>query len=326
MRIASRYLGLGLVLVLLIAFGPYIWSRLQSAAHRVTLHQSANTLHAPLSDSDKGLRLACFNIAHGRGLVFDNWNGESKEAKLNRLDQIADLIAQMDADCVVLNEIDFNCTWSKNINQAAYLANKLGYPYRAEQRNLDFQIATVKWKFGNAILSKHPIKKAEVIDLPALKRWEEWLAGKKRGLLAEIAVGDQSFMISAVHLSHRSEGLRVASTKHLLSIAKDSKPHPMVIAGDLNSTPPGFPHSAKSANGENAIATFDAAQLYQRQPNLSPQPADFTFPSDQPSATIDWILIPTVYQFTDYRVWPTTLSDHLPISVEIELPKAPTAP
>lgn len=303
--------------LLIIAFGPYLWSRVFSAKNRISIHQQTTSENASLGQTNR-IRIACYNIAHGRGLPFDNWNGESKQQRLARLDSIVKILKQMDADVIALNEVDFDASWSHGINQAAYLAKHAGYPYHAEERNLDFRLATFSWCFGNAVLSKHPITEAEVIDFPEYQSWETRLAGKKRGLLATIKFGEQTIQLASVHLSHRSEAVRVESAKLIADLAKKSQ-FPLFVAGDLNSTPAGFPGSASSAEGENAINVLDHSGLFNRSPVSQPQPADFTFPADAPRSIIDWVLIPANHQFVSYTVHQTTLSDHLPIVTTVEL-------
>ena len=112
-------------------------------------------------------------------MATSNWQGGTLKERETRLTQIADLLRDLDADIVVLNEVDFDSSWSSSTNQARYLAKQAGYPYWAEQRNLDFRILIWKWRFGNAVLSKYPIIEAGVVGPSGLLnrrnviRWKE---------------------------------------------------------------------------------------------------------------------------------------------------------
>ncbi|MCG8653568.1 MAG: endonuclease/exonuclease/phosphatase family protein, partial [Pirellulales bacterium] len=108
---------LGIVAVLVIPFGV---SRARSSDRRLRLIQLDNVGQLP--PRRRALRIACYNIAHGRGLAASNGAGGTKQQRLERLDAIADQLRQMDADVVVLNEVDFDCSWSQHVDQAAYLA------------------------------------------------------------------------------------------------------------------------------------------------------------------------------------------------------------
>lgn len=307
-------------------FAPYLWSRACSPARRIRIRSNpSKTTEVPPATSN-AFRIASYNIAHGRGLPFDNWNGESRDVRLKRLDAIADLLKEIDADIVVLNEVDFESSWSHKINQAEYLAEKSGYAYWVEGRNLDFRVVHYMWRFGNAVLSRYPIAEAEIVDLPSYKKREVWLAGKKRAVLATLDVpGDENspagksrINVVAAHLSHRSEDVRELSAQMLCEIAKDSSV-PTFIVGDLNSTPPNFPSSNSSDDGRNAMATFDASDLFYREPMTPPKEARMTFPANNANQVIDWILVPRRYRIVNYAVVKSELSDHRPVSAEVEL-------
>lgn len=261
--------------------------------------------------------MVCYNIAHGRGLARSNTDGGSAQERLERLDDIAELLREMDADVVVLNETDFDTSWSQSVDQAAYLARRAGYPYCARLRNLDFCVGFWSWRFGNAVLSRYPITDAREIDLPSYDRWETVLAGKKRALFCEIGVGERAMGIVAVHLSHRSEDLRAASAQALLDFASGYS-HPLIFAGDFNSAPTGFPGSRPGLGNQNAIDLVDASGLYQRLPSSAPtDSAAYTFRSDKPSRVIDWILIPEGMAVDGYFVERSDLSDHRPVVADV---------
>ncbi|MEO0475009.1 MAG: endonuclease/exonuclease/phosphatase family protein [Planctomycetota bacterium] len=265
------------------------------------------------------LHIACYNIAHGRGLAESNWGGGTRAGREQRLDDIASLLRELDADVVVLNECDFDASWSQSVDQAAYLAQQAGYPHIATLRNLDFRVGLWTWRFGNAVLSRHPIIEAREIDQPGYAKWETAMAGKKRTLFCEIEIGGERVGIAAVHLSHRSEELRVDSAQNLVNFAKFYD-HPLILAVDFNSTPTGFPGSQADQYGNNAMDVIDALGLFQRRPEQPPtDPADFTFRSDNPTRVIDWVLLSNHFEIADYRIIDSPLSDHRPIVAEVRI-------
>lgn len=291
---------------------PYLFSRLASPWRRVRVRSTVGATAAAKESS--GLRIVTYNIAHGRGLAESNWQGGSAIERRERLDRIGDLLKELNADVVVLNEVDFQSSWSGGVNQAEYLAKRAGYPHWAEERNLDFRVLLWTWQFGNAVLSRFPISSAREVPLPGEVWWETIVAGKKRAVLCEIDVPGGPLRMIGAHLAHRSEPVRVSAAKVLAAVAKQSE-LPLVVAGDLNSTPPGFPRA--NTSGENAIEVLDAAGCFQRSPLAAPQAADMTYPSVHGESVIDWILIPKTWQFRDYRVIESDHSDHRPIFAEI---------
>ena len=303
------------VLALAVVALPYAISRFASRGRAVAVYSSQDLTPTELQTSE--LRIACYNIAHGRGLAESNWDGGSRAERTARLDDISDLLRSIDADIVVLNEVDFDSSWSHSVNQARYLAEKSGYAHWVEQRNVDFRVHGWTWRFGNAVLSKYPIASATLIDLPGYSMWETVLAGKKRGVVCEVDVGDHDVRIFGVHLSHRREAVRVRSANCLADLAAATGV-PTIVAGDLNSTPIGLPISKRDANGNNAINTLDSAGIFRRSP-ISVPVADrsLTFHSAEPKCAIDWILIPRGWRFIDYTVVSSQLSDHRPVYTDV---------
>lgn len=270
--------------------------------------------------SPGSLRVATFNIAHGRGVAASNWQAGTDQERIARLDEIASLLRRIDADIVVLNEVDFDCSWSSHTNQARYLARKAGYRYRAEQRNLDFRVLFWTWRFGNAVLSKYPITDAQIVDLPGYSRLETLLAGKKRALSCEVAAEGGVVRVVGAHLSHRSESLRVKSSGVIVELVKKAK-SPTVVAGDLNSTPPDFPEALTDENGQNAIATLDSCGYFRREPNRpGNEDRNLTFHAAEPTLAIDWILIPANWEYRSYTVDPAVLSDHRLVFADLSAP------
>ena len=68
--------------------------------------------------------------------------GWAQKGHIVLMDQIAALLRTINADVVVLNEVDFDSTWTHSVDEARYLAEKAGYPFLAEQRNIDYRVLT----------------------------------------------------------------------------------------------------------------------------------------------------------------------------------------
>jgi endonuclease/exonuclease/phosphatase family metal-dependent hydrolase len=310
------------LLIVLVVVGPYLMSRIGAPFNRI--RSFTNHDAQPQVSFDGKLRVVCFNIAHGRGQTDDNW-AESPNDKPRRVAEIAQFLKSLDADIVVLNEVDFLSTWSGNQNQAAKIAELAGYRHYVEQRNLDFRIAHRNWLFGNVVLSRYPIANVQQIKFPPKEDWEDWLVGCKQGAVCEVELAEGvSIRVAGIHLEHRSESVRLESAKILTRLASDDG-CPLFAAGDFNSTPTGFPQSNKTKEGDNALDCVISSNCFQHRPVSDPSEDELTFSSDKPRSVIDWVLIPNTsgvddptFTFTDYRSIPTNLSDHRAVIAEIE--------
>ena len=310
--------------LLLLGLGPYLYSRFQVPQNRLRQFDSGGNAEIQ-RNFGRELSIVSFNIAHGRGTASSNWS-ELGEPKRERIAEIAVELQRIDADIVILNEIDFNSTWSGGQNQAAAIAKTAGYRYRVEQRNLDFGFIYGSWQFGNAILSRYPITGAQVINFPPRKNWEDWLVGCKRGVLASVQLAsDKTIRVAAIHLEHRSEVVRAAGVDLLLELNNNPEAGRLILAGDFNSTPFGFPKSKQLDGASNALDLIFESKAFHCYPESNPQANDYTFSTLQPQSVIDWIMVAqqatqeTPSPFSQYNVVDTTLSDHRLLHAVIKL-------
>lgn len=263
------------------------------------------------------LRLVTYNIAHGRGLAESNWQGGSRSERMQRLDSIADMLREIDADIVVLNEVDFASSWSGQVNQAEYLAKRCSFDHWVEQCNMDFRIGHWNWRFGNAILSKHAISGAERIEMPGYSTVERLAIGQKQALRATIEYPAQPINVIGVHLCQRSSAVRLESAAKLIQLARSS-PRATLVLGDFNSSLPSSQDAEGTLLDSAAIAELDRSQQFEFQPTTpSASPEEKTFSSEKPDRIIDWILLPRHAKFLNYRVLDTKLSDHRPVVAEV---------
>lgn len=328
-------LGL-LALVLAIPFGWYVVERLRSSGRAIRLRENENSKPADFEQRDFGLIVGTFNIAHGRGLAESNWHGDAKERE-TRLGQIARLFAKdkllgvdlrkdpgagQDLDLVILNEVDFDATWSGHVNQAEFLAKRAGFPYWIEQRNLDVDFPFFRLQCGNAILSKYPLSDPQLIDLPAYSSLEPMFAGKKQAVICTMQLdGSRKIRVLAVHLEHRSEDVRVAAAKVIDEIRRQSD-LPLLVAGDFNSSPVTFPGAEQDEHGQTALSLLLDSDGFQTRPR-EPEANRRTFPADHPNLAIDWVLAPKSWTWASEFVPAVMLSDHRPMLAHLAIGPPP---
>lgn len=313
----SRVLPWILGIVLAGIIGPYTWVRITAADRAISLSLHA-TPQDPLSARDHPLRIATLNIAHGRGarLGSSNWTDEDSPQRRERLTQIGQLLARYNLDIVVLNEVDFDSMWSHHLDQAAAIAQAGGFQHIVRQSNFDVYSFIVRLRFGNAVLSKFRVIRAEHRPLPPFSWIENALAGNHDSLFVELEVSkSQRLGVWAVHLEVRDEETRRRAVKTIL--ADYPLPTlPTVLLGDLNSTM----SSESSPTNLSAVDLLIASDRFNTYPAASSSEF-FTFPSQEPRRTLDWIFIPKSLRFVGGEVMKNNLTDHFGVVAEIAFPK-----
>ena len=298
--------------------------RLGADDRRLRVREGAQTEvagDARSAASGRELRLLAWNLAHGRGDVhtgwLKNWRGGGAEARRDRLERMAEVLRRADADVVVLNEVDFRAGWSDGVNQAEWLARAAGYDVWVEQRNYDVRLPFAVYAFGNALLTRLPILDARFLELPPHAGWEALLVGSKAGAVVRLATRGDTIAVIPVHLDPRAPRTRQAAVAVLDSVRRASGP-PVVLAGDFNASPPGWPEA-----GEATVV----GHLLERgwgspRAEGAPRSDDLTFPTAEPARALDWVLAEPPVEVLRSRVLEGAddLSDHAPVLAVLTLP------
>lgn len=298
----------------------YLVSRIKTENTPLAVYSMGKNSGETSSYDTGKFRVASYNIAHGRGGKRDasNRGHKSEKALIEHLDKISQQIKIADTDILLLNETDFSSAWSFNINQAEYIAKKCGYPYILEQKNVGVSFPFYRLHFGNAILSRYPIRNEQFIDLEPYSVLEKILAGNHDAFFCEIVLPSGPVGVVGIHFEYRSETIRVRCAEILAQICSDLE-FPVIALGDFNSTPVGLSKSRASENGKNAMSFLfnekGFVSFFQDQ-NVK---KSYTFPSEKPDRLIDWIIGKGIKNFSNSNIIQSDLSDHLMVVTEVEL-------
>ena len=202
------------------------------------------------------LRVLSYNIHHGEGV----------DRKLD-LERIAKVILSVEPDVVALQEVDQRATRSGSVDQPAELA-KLTKMHVVFGGNIDLQGG----RYGNAVLSRLPIRRHENHKLPNFEM------GEQRGVIeAEVELptdSESSLLLFATHLDHRpKDEERLASAKAINELLASHGERPALLAGDLN-----------AVRASRVLVEFG-----RQWQHTSAQPLP-TIPVDRPARQIDFVM------------------------------------
>jgi endonuclease/exonuclease/phosphatase family metal-dependent hydrolase len=160
-------------------------------------------------------------------------------------------------------------------------------------------------QYGTAILSRHRIRSWTNTLLPRPQ------GGEQRGVLeAVIKVRGVDVRVFNTHLQHNSQVERLAQIEQIRSLVGTAS-ESVVLLGDLNATP---------ESPEIAAITEDLADAWVAA-GVGP---GYTYDAASPHARIDYVLTSTGVVARTAAVVTTDSSDHLPVVVDLEVPRAPT--
>jgi endonuclease/exonuclease/phosphatase family metal-dependent hydrolase len=215
-----------------------LWAEIGGEVNRV-LEGVERGDHAPMTVAPgprrRRLRAVAWNIQRG--------------ARLDDLRRVVVAPPFADADLFLLTEVDVGLGRSGNRNVARELAEALGMSYAfgvsylALTDDLGDDAAGLENTLalsGAAIISRYPIGHVENVDLTEIRdkfHSAEKRLGKKRALLAEIALPDGPLVVAACHLdSNASPAQRARQLGEVLDPIDRSGVSRALVGGDFNTS------------------------------------------------------------------------------------------
>lgn len=209
--------------------------------------------HELSHDASSAIRVATYNIKHGRGM----------DGTLD-LERTLATLKTLNADIIALQEVDDQARRSGGVDQASWLAERLGM-HAAYGAFMDFQGG----RYGLAILSRRPILSHESWRLPE--------GNEPRVALATRIETDAGKVVTAVAVHFdwvKDDGFRYAQAMETLRQIQRLDT-PWIVFGDFNDVP-----ESRTMNAFEQVAR-DATK---------PSDSAATFPADAPTIEIDYIL------------------------------------
>ena len=250
---------------------------------------------AVIPPKGQSLRVMTYNIYGARA---------TSPANAADLDAIAEVIRRQNPDFVTLNEVDvFTNRTGKDVHQARDLAEKLGMEWHFSKA-----IDRDGGEYGDAVLSKYPILEKRSYRLPCAAEQP----GEDRSLcVIRVQIDGKDLYVASTHLDHLSgDASRLVQATEIRRIRDTELEGDLILCGDLNAIP-----------SSNVIATMTSFLT-----NTGPID-QYTFPSDDPSRKIDYIMYAPFEHFGvqncqvvsrgDQQVGGVDASDHRPVIADI---------
>lgn len=233
--------------------------------------------------------------AGGRALSVATWNVHGCIGRDGRHDpdRAVAVIHELRADVVALQEVDSR-TRERGVGALESLVRGAGYEAIAGPT-----LRAHRGEYGNALLTRLPVKCVERIDLSVPGR-------EPRGAIdAELESARGPLRVIATHLGLRRRERR-DQVAQLLEIVERPGGGPLILLGDMNEWRP----------GRTCLRALDR--------RLGRSHALRTFPAHRPILRLDRIWTSPAHLVQTVRVHATPLaraaSDHLPVLAEIRLP------
>ena len=185
-------------------------------------------------------------VSDPKSLRIVDWNIDRGQ----QLQGITDFLVGMNADILILQEVDLNARRTRRLNIAEEIARKLemNYVFGCEFQELVQGCKDSPAYHGQATFSKWPISEPRLIRfskqsrfwqphwfLPNIEPFQERLGGRI-ALVAHVNFAGSKVVIYNLHLESRgSDALRISQLAEVLSDATCYDAGcPVIVAGDLN--------------------------------------------------------------------------------------------
>ena len=238
---------------------------------------------SPASNPDQ-IKVVTWNIRWGCGRLpwFVDSCGEMALADYESVEEImekiADTLNSIDADIVLLQEVDIESKRSGFMDQMQYLLNNtnLNYGAYASMMDVDFVFSDGLGRIntGNAILSKFQLTEAERIklrlrtDQSTLVQYGYARRNILKAKIPELSQGSKDFYAVNIHATaFATDDTKKQHINKYVEILSDiqNNNNYFVTGGDLNSVPPGsvidFCESDK-CDGENCDGDYENNEAY----------------------------------------------------------------
>ena len=243
------------------------------------------------SKTDGATRLVTYNVGIFNKYIKDDYQ------------LIADMMKEIDADAICMNELDNNTNRTRHVYQLKHFASLMG--------SWDFEYGAAMpydgGEYGEGVTTRKKAVNKFSVALP------KGVGAEPRVL---VVMEMEDYVICTSHLDHVSSEAQLGQVELITKTMKErygDSGKPVFLGGDMNATP-----------------SSETGKLLQKDWEILTITGFGTFPSDNPSKCIDYIMqlkgtpkcevvgSQILRWFKSGDV--TKASDHLPVMLDIKLP------
>ncbi len=269
----------------------------------------------PVDDGPKdynGFALPAKGADYSKGYIkVMSYNIKHLGSKSQHMDKLVEYLKNTNPDIVCFQEVDNGHSRSGKLNQVKEIAQKCGYQYYHFGKNIDIEGGG---EYGNAMVSKFPIKDAEVVNFNAVSPDDHNRSYSRY----ELNVNGKTLCVYNMHgtldgsSDHRLIGAEV--TQMFKAAEKDEY---AVLMGDFN------------LQAQHMVNFLDTEKFMVLNGGLDFETFIYTFNSQNPTSNIDNIMVSRSLEYywnhstgvgceTDKN---PNISDHNPIYTWIKIPE-----
>lgn len=241
------------------------------------------------------LRVMSYNIQHA--MEHEGWLRD--KSHVINFDMIADVIRRYDPDVVGLNEVRDRGAHPEYREQTLEIARRLGYEYCYFAKAIDFGDGP----YGNAIISKIPLKKAWTVPIPDPVYKNSGGYYEPRCILKAQFEEPVRFDVLISHF-----GLPASEQRNAVSMMMqllEGREVPTIAMGDYNMKP-------------DNPTLYPLLSALKDTAELLPE-GTMTFPTEGPKIKIDYILVSEDIRPVSAEAPAIIASDHCPYIADLEL-------
>lgn len=231
--------------------------------------------------------LMTYNIMHGL-----NYRKLLNKERSIELDNIVKVIQKYNPDIIALNEVYNDSHGIITVNQAKYIADKLGFDYYFFGKTITLDNGIL---YGNAIVSKHRIINPTIITIPDPIIKDENVYYESRNIISS-KIDKYNVYVTHFGLAQKEQENALETLRQEIVNKKN-----VIIMGDFN------------IDEKNIFMINDSIQNtsnYKKRNN-------YTYPSTNPNKKIDYILLSKDINMQCLQIGEDIVSDHLPVIVSI---------